>query len=308
MNRTCVSELQLGMRDQANRGEHVMLPDGKQWLRKTGLPVVGDVPWGSHFCIFYETKKDLRDILVPFFKAGLEANEFCLSYIGSHEFLTVKDAKGAFRKELPDFERQSKNGNIEIVTRKKWFGANGMLDLSKATGRLQRKLDRALARGLKGLRFHGSSAWLRARLGEGGFCGYEEKLNSMLTGQPMIIACTFPLLLSGAEQILDAARTHRFAVTVRHGAWERVETADILAGKKGMISAVKELEKLTFRQRETLQLIAEGQNTKQIAALLGISIKTVEAHLVELMRRLKIDNVAGLVRFAIRTGLVSPED
>ena len=121
MYRTCASELQLGTRDQADRGERVMLPDGKQWLRKTGLPLVGDMPWGSHFCIFYKTKKDLRDILVPFFKAGLEANEFCLSYIGSHEFLTVKHAENAFRKELPDFDRQSKNGNIEIVTRKKWF-------------------------------------------------------------------------------------------------------------------------------------------------------------------------------------------
>jgi DNA-binding CsgD family transcriptional regulator len=307
MDRTRVSDLQFGMRDQADRGEHVMLPDGKPWLRKTGLPVVGDVPWGSHFCIFYETKKDLRDILVPFFKAGLEGNEFCLSYIGSHEFLTVKDAKDAFRKELPDFEWQLKNGDIDIVTRKKWFGANGVLDLSKATGRLQRKLDRALARGFNGLRFHGSSAWLRSRLHEGAFCEYEEKLNSMLTGQPMIVACTFPLMLTGSEQILDAAQTHQFAVTVRHGVWERVQTTDILPVRNGTISAVQELEKLTFRQREILQLIAEEQNTKQIAALLAISVKTVEAHRVQLMRRLKIDNIAGLVRFAIRTGLVSPE-
>jgi len=307
MYRSCVSELDPGTRDQADRGQRVMLPEGTQSLRKTGLPVVGEMPWGSHFCIFYETKKDLRDILVPFFKAGLEANESCLAYTGSHEFLTVKDAKDAFRKELPDFERQLKNGKIEIVTRKKWFGANGVLDLSKATDRLQRKLDRALARGFEGLRFHGSSAWLRSRLDEGGFCQYEEKLNSVLTGRPMIIACTFPLMLTGSEQILDAARTHQFAVTVRHGIWQRVETADILPGRKGTISEVNELEKLTFRQREILQLIAEEQNTKEIAALLGISVKTVEAHRVQLMRRLEIDNVAGLVRFAIRTGLVSAD-
>jgi len=57
-----------------------------------------------------------------------------------------------------------------------------------------------------------------------------------------------------------------------------------------------------------LQRIAEGETTKKIAALLGISVKTVEAHRLQLMRRLKIDNIPGLVRFAIRTGLVSPED
>jgi DNA-binding NarL/FixJ family response regulator len=67
------------------------------------------------------------------------------------------------------------------------------------------------------------------------------------------------------------------------------------------------IEQLTARQREVLQLIAEGRNTKEIAHLLGISIKTVEAHRLQLMDRLAIHDVAGLVRYAIRTGLVSAE-
>lgn len=67
------------------------------------------------------------------------------------------------------------------------------------------------------------------------------------------------------------------------------------------------LEGLTARQREILQLIAEGKNTKEIAARLDISVKTVEAHRLQLMARLGIHDVPGLVRYAIRTGLVSPE-
>lgn len=46
--------------------------------RKTEIDVVGDAPWGTHFCLFYQTKEDLIDILVPYFKAGLENNEFCM--------------------------------------------------------------------------------------------------------------------------------------------------------------------------------------------------------------------------------------
>jgi DNA-binding NarL/FixJ family response regulator len=61
------------------------------------------------------------------------------------------------------------------------------------------------------------------------------------------------------------------------------------------------------RQREILQLIAEGKNTKEIAVLLGVGVKTVETHRARLMDRLDIHDVAGLVRFAIRAGLVSPE-
>lgn len=67
------------------------------------------------------------------------------------------------------------------------------------------------------------------------------------------------------------------------------------------------LRELTPRQREVLQLIAEGNSTKEIAYKLGVSIKTVETHRGELMNRLDIHDVAGLVRYAIRTGLVSPE-
>lgn len=68
------------------------------------------------------------------------------------------------------------------------------------------------------------------------------------------------------------------------------------------------LELLTPRQREILQLIAEGHSTKEIASLLKISIKTVETHRSVLMERLDIHDVAGLVRYAIRVGVVTPEN
>ena len=64
------------------------------------------------------------------------------------------------------------------------------------------------------------------------------------------------------------------------------------------------LELLTPRQREVLQLIAEGYSTKKIAHTLKISVKTVETHRMQLMERLDIHDIAGLVRYAIRVGLV----
>jgi len=67
------------------------------------------------------------------------------------------------------------------------------------------------------------------------------------------------------------------------------------------------LKRLTPRQREILALIAEGQTTKKIARTLNISTKTVESHRSQLMERLDIHEVAGLVRFAIRIGLVKME-
>jgi hypothetical protein len=46
--------------------------------RETGIHAIGAVPWGTHLCQFYDTKQDLVDILLPYFKAGLENNEFCV--------------------------------------------------------------------------------------------------------------------------------------------------------------------------------------------------------------------------------------
>ena len=67
-------------------------------LRKTGISVVGDMPWGRHFCHFYATKQDLLDTLVPFFKAGLESKEFCLWVVSDSDLITVEEAKGALAK------------------------------------------------------------------------------------------------------------------------------------------------------------------------------------------------------------------
>jgi DNA-binding NarL/FixJ family response regulator len=67
------------------------------------------------------------------------------------------------------------------------------------------------------------------------------------------------------------------------------------------------LQVLTPRQREVLQLVAEGHSNKEIASRLNVALKTVETHRTELMERLGIHGVAGLVRYAIRVGLVRPE-
>jgi hypothetical protein len=71
-------------------------------MRRTGIDVIGDVPWGTHFCQFYETSQDLIEILVPYFKEGLAANEFCM-WVTS-EPLQVDQATAALRSAVPDLD------------------------------------------------------------------------------------------------------------------------------------------------------------------------------------------------------------
>jgi hypothetical protein len=127
-----------------------------QRLRDTGLEAVGEVPWGTHFCIFYETRKDLLEIVVPFFKAGLQANEFCLWIVANSEWLTIDEAKAGLHEAVPDSDWLLKNRNIEIVPYHRWFLTGHAVDVRKAIARFRQKVGEARKRGFSGTRLTGS--------------------------------------------------------------------------------------------------------------------------------------------------------
>src|SRR5437763_11237463 len=121
-----------------------------QRLRDTGLEAVGKVAWGSHFCVFYETKKDLLDIVVAFFKAGLQANEFCLWIVANSDLLTINEAKEGLHDAVPELDRLLKNGNIEIVPYSKWLLNDRAGDVKKGIARLRQKVTEEAKRGFRG--------------------------------------------------------------------------------------------------------------------------------------------------------------
>ena len=87
----------------------------------------------------------------------------------------------------------------------------------------------------------------------------------------------------------------------------RTVTVALIRGEETTGGGAAQTQSLTPRQREVIQLIAEGHSTKGIARLLQLSVKTVETHRAQIMNRLGIHDVAGLVRYAIRTGIVRAE-
>src|ERR1700704_3955633 len=108
-------------------------------LRKTGIGVVGDLPWGTHFCSFYETKQDLLDILIPYFKTGLENKEFCLWVISNSELLTVEEATSALRDALPGLDQYLAERSIEVVGHDDWFLRGHSFDPHKVADQFRKK-------------------------------------------------------------------------------------------------------------------------------------------------------------------------
>src|SRR5258705_13223156 len=127
-------------------------------MRKTGIDVVGEMPWGTHFCLFYETKEDLLDTLISYCKTGLESEEFCLWVVA--EPLTIEEAADAVRDAMPDFNRFRADSSIEIVSARDWYLQGGTFNLKRVIDRWHEKLVYASARGYAGVRVTGDTAWL----------------------------------------------------------------------------------------------------------------------------------------------------
>jgi PAS domain S-box-containing protein len=229
-------------------------------LRKTGIGLVGDIPWGTHFCHFFETKKDLLDALLLYFKVGLEENELCVWVVA--EPLTVDEACHALRREVPDLDRRLADRHIEIHAHHEWYLSRGAMDLRRAARAWDAKLIEARERGFHGLRVNGSAAWL-AEDERGAFSEYEEKFNATIGDKRMVVMCSYPLATSGAAQILDVARTHQFAMATRNGRWDVVETPELRNRQleavneelRKQIAERRELEATQRQEKETLQAI-----------------------------------------------------
>jgi PAS domain S-box-containing protein len=223
-------------------------------LRKTGISVVGDVPWGTHFCNFYETKEDLLDTLVPYFKAGLESNEFCLWVVADP--LIQEEARRALEKAVPDLDEHFLNGNIEILDGQKWYLTEDVFSLERVATAWDKKLEQALARGYDGMRVSGDTFWLREK-DRKDFSAYEKQLNDSITDRPMTLLCTYPLANSGAAEIFNVAQTHQFAVAKRRGHWEMVETPELKQAKSEIVRLNEELEQRVIER--TIELTAANE-------------------------------------------------
>ena len=203
-------------------------------IRKTGIDVLGDAHWGTHVCQFFQTKGDLINILVPYFKSGLKNNEFCI-WVTS-ELFDEKEAKEAMRKAMPYFDRYLKRGQIEIVSYTRWYLKDGVFNPQKVLDAWIDRLNQALAKGYDGMRVTGNAAWL-GKKDWNNFTEYEAEVNSVIGKFRMMAICTYSLDKCRASEILDVAHNHQFALIKRRGEWELDECFGHRQAEKGRLKA-----------------------------------------------------------------------
>jgi signal transduction histidine kinase len=251
-------------------------------LRSSGVEVVGDIPWGSHFCLFYDTKQDLLETLVWYFWAGLQTGEFCLWVVAPP--VTKEDALNALHRAIPESHRYLHDGSLEIVPARDIYLPDGTFNMERTLAGWLTTLRRACAKGFVGVRLAADTAWLESKDWKD-FCEYEECVNGAIANERFAALCTYPLSACGAGEILDVVRTHQFAVTRRRGSWDIIETA----GHKMAKAEIKRLnEQLEQRVTErTAELAAVNEElTREVTDRQRAenALRRTEAYLVDAQR------------------------
>ncbi|WP_309085593.1 MEDS domain-containing protein [Chelativorans sp.] len=187
----------------------------------TGIAAVGSVPWGAHFCQLYDTPNDMADVLVPYFRAGLENNELC-HWVTSDQF-GPEDAKSALRAVYPDLEKALASGQITIMDRRDWYQRGGRFKAEEVVGGWLAHEEEARSAGYSGYRLTGDTLWLEQHQWQE-FNEYEKLVSEAFGTRRIIALCTYCMARCGASEVLDIVNVHSFAVARRRGEWQVIES------------------------------------------------------------------------------------
>lgn len=189
---------------------------------KTGIDVLDNASWGSHFCLFYETKNDLLDILAPYFRAGLENNEFCMWVTSG---VSVEEAEETLRKSVTDFDLYRERGQVKIIPHSDWYLKDGVLDSQEVINAWADQLNQTLACGFAGMRVTGNGSGLEREAWKQ-FAHYERQLDDAIGSRQMIAICSYCIDECGASEIIDVVNCHEFAIIRREGEWKVIKSTD----------------------------------------------------------------------------------
>lgn len=225
---------------EAENNLEIDLTSMRSKLRKTGIDVLGDIPWGSHLCQFFETKEDLLQLVIPYFKAGIENNEFCLWILFDRK--QVEQAIEMLKASAPELMKNLEKKSIEIVDYLTLYYRNGHFDDKEVYDDLNKRQQNVLTAGYDGMRVHANYTWLVCENWDI-FLKYEREMQTLVHDQQIILLCTYDLSGLDATTLLDMAHLHDTIIAKRRGNWEIFEKPEIKKLKAELQQRSQELEK-----------------------------------------------------------------
>ncbi len=252
--------------------------------RKSGVDFLGDIPWGAHICQFYQTRQDLIDIAVPYLKAGLENNEFCL-WVASDP-LDPQGALEAMISAWPGCEEYVERGQIRFLSHSQWYYREGPFDPKKMVESTIDIVNRALKNEYDGMRISSNMSWIEKSewrtLSE-----FEKNLNGLDGAHPLVTMCSYPLAKCGPAEVAEVTKNHGTAIMKQGDNWEIMQppTKVVVAKevRQGEEPAVKVTDKVLVESEEQMQAVFEGVRDAIVILDMAGKIVRVNKRVLELL-------------------------
>ncbi|HEY6837237.1 MAG TPA: MEDS domain-containing protein [Geobacteraceae bacterium] len=267
--------------------------------RKTGLPLIGDLPWGSHFCQFYQNAEELLDVLLPYFRAGLENNELCIWVTAGVP--GEDDALKSLAEAAPDVVDSTRKGQLEMIPYGRWRAMG-----ESTRGAVDALVDRAVNGGFDGLRLVRGA--FRDKEGDLRFIDREREA---VGGNNVLALFTYPRGEFDALGLMEVVRNHRCALVSNAGTWEVIESTEARTVRDELKRSSEKLKSLFSNMSEGLAynrivLDAEGKPcdfillevNEAFERILGLSAQDVIGRrITEALPGIENDKVAWIGKF-----------
>ena len=205
-------------------------------MRKLGLDFLDEVPWGTHICQFYKTREDLLDVLVPYFKVGLENNEACLWVTSTP--IDVESARTSLEAEVGSLDEYFERKQLGIIDYKEWYLSSGVLDPQRVLRRWDDKMKHVRDAGFAGLRAAGNICGAEGVQWEE-LLRYETEVNMAIDELRLIGICSYASDKLDMPEMIGVVNRHPYVLTRQNGRWEVVENTD----RKRMEDALRTSER-----------------------------------------------------------------
>ncbi len=235
--------------------------------RNSAIEAVGEVDWGTHLCLLYETTGDILEILVPYFRAGLENNELCVWAISKP--LSIAQARERLAGVVPDLTNSIAEGKLRLVDSKQIYGRLSPLNAAHIVQGWVEQERQALKDGFDGVRAAGEVFYRKGNWPA--VARYERAFDEVADGLKVIVVCCYPVRKLCTARIIEGGDSHDGVILRRKGNWALVENRPGL--RRLTEKRLKESEQRCFNAFVTERKKAEDELKRSRETLRALSAR-----------------------------------
>jgi len=188
--------------------------------RESGIKALDLVRWGTHVAQFYNTKDDLKELLVPYLEEGLKDNELC---VWITDDISENEAKESLAKVTPHLWEYMNKKQIQFFQHKEWYLADGYFDAGKVLNNAINKFQEALLNDYSGLRITGVVSWLE-RSDWNAFMEYERNLDNVMPENKALAICAYKANKCTSDNISEVMDRHKYSISRLDGSWRQIKS------------------------------------------------------------------------------------